>query len=112
MSAIVDHNVQFAMRDGTLLSADIYRPKSATPCTTVLVRTCYTKGMGFHAEGGAFWAANEYAYVVQDVRGRGDSEGRFYPLVHESDDGSDTIDWIVSQPWSDRRVVMIGGSYL
>lgn len=111
MSATVDHHVQIAMRDGTLLSADIYRPGSPSPCTTVLMRTCYTKAWHPNAERGAFWAANGYAYIVQDVRGRGDSDGRFYPLVHESDDGSDTIDWIVSQPWSDGRVVMVGGSY-
>ncbi len=99
------------MRDGTLLSADIYRPASSTSCTAVLMRTCYTKAWHPNAERGSFWVANGYAYIVQDVRGRGDSEGTFYPLIHESDDGSDTIDWIVSQPWSDGRVVMTGGSY-
>jgi putative CocE/NonD family hydrolase len=113
MSAIVDHHVQIAMRDGILLSADIYRPSSGTS-TTVLLRSCYTKAaktLGSNRERGAFWTASGYAYVVQDVRGRGDSDGRFYPLVYEGDDGSDTIDWIASQPWSDGRVVMIGGSY-
>src|SRR6266404_4567455 len=100
MSVIVEHHVQIAMRDRTLLSADIYRPASSIPCTAVLMRTCYTKAWHPNPERGAFWAANGYAYIVQDVRGRGDSDGRFYPLIHESDDGSDTIDWIVSQPWS------------
>jgi putative CocE/NonD family hydrolase len=49
---------------------------------------------------------------VQDVRGRGDSDGVFYPLIHERDDGFDTLEWIVAQPWSDGRVVMSGSSYL
>jgi uncharacterized protein len=110
-SSFVDHHIRVAMRDGTLLSMDIHRPNSPNLCTTVLMRTCYTKTFGSHAERGAFWTSNGYAYIVQDVRGRGDSDGKFYPLIHESDDGSDTIDWIVSQPWSDGRVVMIGGSY-
>src|SRR5579872_152672 len=99
------------MRDGTQLSADIYRPKASRPCTAVLMRTCYTKALHDHPRRGAFWVANAYAYIVQDVRGRGDSDGAFYPLLHERDDGADTIDWISSQPWSDGRVVMIGSSY-
>jgi putative CocE/NonD family hydrolase len=112
MSYIATHHVQMPMRDGALLSADIYRPASSNQHTTVLTRTCYTKATGAHAERAAFWAANGYAYIVQDVRGRGDSEGVFYPLIHETEDGSDTLDWIASQPWSDGRVVMVGGSYL
>ncbi|MHB8814978.1 MAG: CocE/NonD family hydrolase [Steroidobacteraceae bacterium] len=106
-----DHNIQFAVRDGTRLSLDLYRPASSRPCPTVLIRTCYTKTLVSHFERGAFWVQCGFAYVVQDVRGRGDSEGVFYPLLHECHDGSDTIDWIVSQPWSDGRVVMVGGSY-
>jgi uncharacterized protein len=111
---IAERNVRMAMRDGTQLSADVYRPDWATSGPVVLTRTCYTKIQstpGGHAEKAAFWTAHGYIYVVQDVRGRGDSEGSFYPLVHELEDGSDTLDWIASQPWSDGRVVMVGGSY-
>jgi putative CocE/NonD family hydrolase len=110
--ATIEYNVQMAMRDGTLLSADVYRPRPSVPCSTVLVRTCYTKALDSHSERAKFWVANGYAYVVQDVRGRGDSDGRFYPFIHETDDGSDTLDWIATQSWSDGRVVMIGQSYL
>ena len=109
---IKDYHVRIETRDGTSLSADIYRPERSTPCTAVLVRTCYTKTGGPHPQRGQFWATHGYAYIVQDVRGRGDSEGTFYPIVHECEDGSDTINWIASQPWSDGRVVMSGGSYL
>jgi uncharacterized protein len=112
---IIDRNVQIAMRDGTSLLADIYRPEGASQRPVVLTRTCYTKvaaAPGQHPDKGAFWTAHGYIYIVQDVRGRGDSGGTFYPLVHEREDGSDTIDWIVSQPWSDGRVVMSGASYL
>jgi putative CocE/NonD family hydrolase len=77
----------------------------------VLQRTCYTKALDGYAERAAFWNLHGYAFVVQDVRGRGDSDGMFYPLVAEKEDGSDTIDWIRSQPWSDGNVVMTGGSY-
>jgi uncharacterized protein len=109
---IVQYNVQMAMRDGTWLSADIYRPAGTNPCAAVLIRTCYTKAQGRHAQRAPDWVKAGYVYVVQDVRGRGDSDGSFYPFVHETEDGSDTIDWIASQPWSDGRVVMVGESYM
>ena len=41
-----------------------------------------------------------------------ESEGDFEPLTQEPQDGDDTINWIVRQPWSDGKVGMIGGSYL
>jgi uncharacterized protein len=111
MDTLAHFHVRIPMRDGTLLSADIYRPVSPAPCTAVLTRICYTKAWHPHRDRGAFWAAHGYAYLVQDVRGRGDSDGDFYPIVHEMEDGSDTIDWIASQSWSDGRVMMVGASY-
>jgi putative CocE/NonD family hydrolase len=50
--------------------------------------------------------------VVQDVRGRYESEGRFSPLTQEGPDGEDTLNWIAAQPWSDGKIGMTGGSYL
>ncbi len=50
--------------------------------------------------------------VVQDVRGRGDSEGVFGSLKQEVTDGHDTLDWIAAQPWSNGKIGMAGGSYL
>ena len=49
--------------------------------------------------------------VVQDVRGRYESEGAFDPLRQEAPDGDDTLNWIARQPWSDGKIGMIGGSY-
>src|SRR5262249_47941992 len=63
------------------------------------------------AERCRFWSEAGYVFIVQDVRGRGDSDGRFYPLRHEREDGLDTLDWICLQPWSNQRGVMFGGSY-
>src|SRR5262249_13822427 len=84
----------------------------------VLVRTPYTKAReataahATYAEQGRWWAEHEYAFVIQDVRGRGDSDGVFYPLVNEAADGFDTLAWVGKQPWSNGRVGMIGSSYL
>jgi putative CocE/NonD family hydrolase len=50
--------------------------------------------------------------VVQDVRGRFDSDGTFTPFTQEVDDGFDSVDWCARQPWSDGRVAMTGWSYV
>jgi hypothetical protein len=57
---------------------------------------------------GKKWAAKGFVYLVQDVRGRGDSDGEFYPLVTEAPDGYDTIEWAAKQPWSNGKIGTTG----
>jgi putative CocE/NonD family hydrolase len=59
----------------------------------------------------AWFARHGYNVVIQDVRGRGDSEGDFYPFRHEGCDGAETIAWLRSLPESNGRVGMYGFSY-
>jgi uncharacterized protein len=103
--------VRVPMRDGVTLSTNIFRPKTVDRVPTILVRTPYGKGANL-ADTYRLFVENGYAVVVQDVRGRGASEGVFRPLTQEEADGDDTLDWIASQRWSDARVGMVGGSYL
>lgn len=110
-SIVTEYNVLIPMRDGVRLSADIYRPKSSGPVPVVLIRTCYGKGSPGVVAEARWWTHNGYAFVAEDVRGRGDSDGVFYPLVHEATDGFDTLAWIGVRPWSSGSVGMIGGSY-
>ncbi len=109
---LMQYDVRVPMKDGTTLSADIYRPRGTAKVPTILVRTPYDNGTAAFVAAGKLWAGRGYAYVTQDVRGRGESDGTFYPLVTEADDGYDTIEWIAKQPWSDGKVGMMGGSYL
>jgi putative CocE/NonD family hydrolase len=104
-------NVHVRMRDGVRLSANVFVPRGERRVPAVLVRTPYGKGAGLPATYRLF-ADNGYAVVIQDVRGRGASEGEFRPLDQETRDGGDTIDWIAAQRWSDGQVAMVGGSYL
>jgi hypothetical protein len=107
----VENKVMVPMRDGVKLAADVHRPKGDAKVPAILIRTPYSRTI----EGvmkGAYFAPRGYAVVAPDVRGRFDSEGTFFPLKHETDDGSDTIDWIAAQPWSDGTVGMIGASYV
>jgi putative CocE/NonD family hydrolase len=98
------------MRDGVHLAANIYRPSASGRLPTILVRTPYGKGTDITPNYQAF-VDRGYAVVVQDTRGRYESEGQFRPLVQEPADGNDTLNWIARQSWSDGKIGMIGGSY-
>jgi putative CocE/NonD family hydrolase len=102
--------VRVTMPDSVRLMADILLPKGEGKFPTILIRTPY--GRAASALLGDIWAKRGYVVVVQDVRGRGGSDGEFDPFVHEVADGKATLDWIVAQPWSNGKVGMIGGSYL
>ena len=104
-------HVEVPMRDGVDLYANVFRPASAGRVPVILYRTPYGKGASITPNWQAF-VDRGYAVVVQDVRGRYESEGTFRPLDQEGVDGDDTINWVARQPWSDGKVAMTGGSYL
>jgi uncharacterized protein len=106
-------DVTATTRDGISLGADVYLPHGLGPAPTVVVRQPYgrrTPEMGFDVVG-RFYARKGYACVVQDVRGKFSSEGRFDPGVSEVDDAYDTVEWVVDQPWCSGRVGFWGESY-
>ncbi|MBA0084777.1 MAG: CocE/NonD family hydrolase, partial [Acidobacteria bacterium Pan2503] len=99
------------MRDGVRLAANLFLPAEHAHLPAILVRTPYGKGTDLIPNYQAF-VDRGYAVVVQDVRGRYESEGVFEQLRHEPEDGDDTLNWIASQTWSNGKIGMIGGSYL
>ena len=103
-------HVPVAMRDGVRLSTNAYLPSDHGRFPAILVRTPYNKGADITPNYEAF-VDRGYAVVVQDVRGRYESEGAFQPLTQETLDGDDTLNWIARQPWSDGKIGMMGGSY-
>jgi putative CocE/NonD family hydrolase len=109
--ALVVTEEQVAMRDGVRLATDVVRPDDAARRPVLLVRTPYSRPGVWSAHDPAGWARRGWAVVLQDVRGRGQSEGTFRPFHQEVDDGFDTIAWCAEQPWSDGRVAMTGMSY-
>jgi putative CocE/NonD family hydrolase len=58
-----------------------------------------------------YFAQHGYVFALVDVRGRGNSEGQFDPFQQEPQDGHDVVEWLATQPWSDGKVAMWGGSY-
>ena len=107
----VSENVPVPMRDGVNLMANIFRPDEEGAYPVVVMRTPYGKGNAKNGEGRAF-AENGYVYIVQDCRGRWPSEGRWYPGVNERNDGYDTHQWVLDQPWCNGSIGTTGGSYV
>src|SRR5947209_16141260 len=120
----ITKNVMVAMRDGVRLAADVYRPGRNGALVdgrfpVLLERTPYNKDGGgapataaSSAEATAkYFVPRGYAVVIQDVRGRFRSEGRWFPIRDDPNDGFDTARWIVAQPWSDGNIGTIGTSY-
>jgi putative CocE/NonD family hydrolase len=58
-----------------------------------------------------YFAQRGYVFVLQDCRGKNESEGVFYPWINEAADGYDTQEWCALQPWSNGNLGTIGESY-
>lgn len=104
------------MRDGTILSADVWRPSRSGRYPVLLQRTPYDRRSSFssvHQQGLEPLRAVErgYAVVIQNTRGRYSSEGAFRAFFDEPADGADTISWIQRLPFSNGLVGMYGSSY-
>jgi uncharacterized protein len=110
----VERNAECIVRDGTVLRSDVYRPAAAGRYPAVVMRTPYGKR---HAQSNSgyshpsWYAAQGYVVVVQDCRGRWESDGEFVPYLNEAEDGYDTIEWAASLPEANGRVGMYGYSY-
>ncbi len=102
--------VKIPLRDGMKLNATVYRPegqKEALPCIFTL--TPYIS-QSYH-DRGMYFAGHGYVFATVDVRGRGNSEGEFTPLLQEAKDGHDIVEWLAQQAYCNGKVTMWGGSY-
>ena len=109
MRRLID--VRVPMRDGIRLSTDVYLPPGDEPVPAVLVRTPYNNSDVYYTDQARFFTRHGYAFVVQDCRGRFDSEGEFRPWFNEPADGFDTQEWVGTQTWCDGNVGTVGSSY-
>ena len=104
---------QFTLSDGIVLVSDHYYPPGPGPHPTLLMRQPYGRDIAstvVYAHP-VWFAAHGYNVVIQDVRGRGDSEGEFYPFRNEGRDGAETIRWLRTRSESNGSVGMYGFSY-
>lgn len=100
-----------ALRSAVELQAEFDTYPWLVKCTSVeQIRRC--KKEGLKAGIVTSQEAEGYAFVIQDVRGRSDSDGTLEAFQHEREDADDLFNWIAAQPWSDGNIGMWGASYL
>jgi putative CocE/NonD family hydrolase len=116
-----------AMADGCRLALDVLLPNgdASRRWPTVLILTPYVRRFETTAGSNVEPSPNSYRYrdmfvprgyavVVVDARGTGASFGTrdSFRSPRERADYKAIADWIVAQPWSDRRIGATGISYL
>jgi len=102
------------LRDGVQLVSDIWIPTEEGQYPVIMIRTPYGRSnpqMNYTGMG-EYFARQGYVFMVQDVRGKGDSPGDFGFLFQEGQDGYDSIEWAANQSWSNGRVGMMGFDYM
>jgi uncharacterized protein len=109
----LDRGVECRLSDGVTLVSDHYYPEGSGPWPTLLMRQPYGRDIAstvVYAHP-VWFARHGYHVAIQDVRGRGDSEGNFYPFRHEGQDGAETIAWLRGHAASNGCIGMYGFSY-
>ena len=111
----LERGVRCVLTDGVTLVSDHYYPAALSegPWPTLLMRQPYGRDIASTVVyAHPVWFARQgYHVVIQDVRGRGDSGGDFYPFRHEGIDGAETIAWLRTHPACNGRIGMYGFSY-
>lgn len=104
-------DLKIPMRDGVRLYAALYRPARGERFPVLLHRSPYSTQHPRYVDWALRFARSGYAVVMQDSRGRFESEGKWRPYIDETGDGYDTQQWLGSQPWCDGHIGTFGISY-
>jgi predicted acyl esterase len=112
------------MRDGTRLAANVFKPAGPGPWPVVMTRTPYLKDGRIDPEKDPKGVKNRealvkqakrytdagYVLVMQDVRGKGRSQGFYAAFENDVEDGYDSVEWAARQSWSSGKIGLSGGS--
>jgi uncharacterized protein len=133
----IERDVRVPLRDGGVLSADVFRPLGPARYPVILSVGPYPKSIPFkdwspadygrqilksaegvddlmHWETGLpdYWVPQGYVQVRCDQRGSGESPGKLDVLGPQVQrDFVDAIEWAGVQPWSNGSVGLLGDSY-
>lgn len=106
---IEKRRVHVEMDDGVKLVTNIYLPENYETRPLILLRDPYFILGKLFAN---VFVRFGYVCVSQDVRGRFNSEGEFYPFVNEREDGLCTLKWLAEQDFYNGDIATMGDSYL
>lgn len=125
----VERDVPVRLRDGTTIYTDVFRPTGADRVPAVVAWSPYGKTepfdsvakpeqalsglQKFEAADPGWWVPHGYAVIQPDIRGIGNSGGRFTQWgTQDGRDGYDLVEWIAEQSWSNGKVGFAGNSWL
>lgn len=134
----IDHDVEFTVRDGARLYADVYRPNNDEKAPVIVSWSPYGKKYSaldmifnvcvwaccltrddvsglekFEGLDPAWWVARGYAIASVDARGAGKSDGDCVCMgPQEAEDAHDVIEGLAKLDWCNGNVGMAGNSYL
>lgn len=107
----VQLDLRIPMRDGVELYGAMYRPEDGERFPVLLIRSPYSTQHPRYIEWAMRFVESGYAVVMQDSRGRYESDGKWRPYIDEAQDGYDTQEWIGQQAWCDSTIGTFGISY-
>lgn len=114
------NNVGIAVRDGTTLLADLFRPDAEGRFPALIAFSPYPRQiqdvgapLGFIEAGCSdFFVPRGYAHLIVNARGTGGSGGSWTLFdAQEREDLYDIVEWAAAQPWCDGNIGMVGVSY-
>ena len=131
----IERNCRIALRDGTEIYCDLYRPEGAERNVPILLAwgpygkhalsnqvfwprsgvdpSWLSSLTPFEGPDPVWWGTKGYGVAVVDPRGAWLSGGDFHHNgPQEAQDCADTIEWLGCLPWGNGRVGMSGVSYL
>ena len=99
--------------DGVRLATRLWRPAGDGPWPVLLMRQPYGRAIASTITYAhpRWYADHGFLVAVQDVRGRGDSEGQFTGFRGEAADGAAAVRWARGLSGSNGRVGSYGFSY-
>ena len=108
-------DVMIPADDGIKLGTNVFLPAQGGAVVSgrfpaVVERTVYNKD-SVPASLVEYFVSRGYAVVLQDVRGRYHSEGRWSGNRDDGRDGAGLLKWIGEQSWSNGKVGTMGTSY-
>ena len=127
-----EQDIPVALRDGTIIYTDIYRPMGQTNIPALISWSYFGKRPGdgfdewqimgvppgtvsrmtkFESPDPAYWCRHGYAVANVDPRGVGHSQGDINMFgTQDGRDGYDFIEWLATQYWCNGKVGMSGNS--